>query len=67
VSPAKLYAAVATGEVPAVRAFGRVLICAVPFLAMFGIESEVGKALADSDASLDSEAAHDCKSRGSAR
>jgi hypothetical protein len=62
VSPAKMYQAVATGEVPSVRAFGRILVCAVPFLAMFGVESHVGKTLADLSPSLTSDPAHQCSS-----
>jgi hypothetical protein len=35
VSEAKMYQAVATGEVASLRAFGRVLVKAGPFVAMF--------------------------------
>lgn len=62
VSQAKMYQAVATGEVESVRAFGRVLVCAVPFLAMFGASSDVGEELATRTASLESKGAHECKS-----
>ena len=62
VSEAKMCRAVATGKIPAVRVCGRVLICAVPFLAMFGVESDVGSAVAEASASLDSSHAHECES-----
>ena len=42
VSEAKMYQAAASGEVESVRAFGRILICAAPFLAKFGVASEIG-------------------------
>lgn len=62
VSEAKMYQAVAAGKVESVRAFGRVLVCAVPFLAMFGAGSEVGNEVASVDSSLSGGGAHECKS-----
>ena len=62
VSEAKMYQAVATGEVESVRAFGRVLVCAVPFLALFGASSDVGNEVARARSSLDSRHARECES-----
>ena len=62
VSPSKLYQAVATGQIPAVRVCGRVLICAPAFLAMFGVESEVGSVVASATSSLDPSGARECTS-----
>lgn len=62
VSEAQMYQAAATGEVESVRAFGRVLVKAVPFLAMFGAASDVGSAVAASTSSLASSPAQQSKS-----
>jgi hypothetical protein len=64
VSEAKMYQAVATGEVQSVRAFGRVLVCAVPFLALFGANSDAENVVADATSGLGSESAHERKSCG---
>ena len=63
VSEAKMYLACQRGEVASVRAFGRVLVCAVPFLAMFGVDSDVVNQAAEVSSSLgDSSVAQECRS-----
>lgn len=64
VSSSQMYQAAATGEVESVRAFGRVLVKAVPFLAMFGAASDVGSAVAASSSSLAPKPAHQSTSCG---
>jgi hypothetical protein len=48
------------GELPGRRIAGRCIVSAPELLAMFGIDSDVGNAVAEAGSSLGSEGAHDC-------
>jgi hypothetical protein len=62
ISTAAAYEAFKRGELPGKRIAGRCIVSAPQLLAMFGVDSDVGNAVAEATSSLVSKPAHECKS-----
>ena len=62
-SVSAMYLACERGEVESTRLCGRILVKSVPFLAMFGVDSDAVNVVAEATSSLDPSGARQCTSR----